>query len=275
MGEDVRGRVLPLLVPLLLALVTPGTTATEPPQDDCGSGADAPYAPSEGVVVVSPVDCVGFFADGDERDSYRFEAPPGMSFRVNVTSDHAVPVVVLFQPDHGHGASFFTAKKREAAVTSLEPGLWEMFLYLCTDESCRHFAVADYRLRIERMGTPHQIHEDEGRILLASPLGTRVNRALGPGDNDGLDGSWRALPARATGHEFIRLSWDAACPGCLHLEFSQNDGKGVTGGLCGRRAASLECFVPLGAERVLVSARSGVGTDVGWRIEYWHPATQS
>jgi hypothetical protein len=262
------------LAALLLALVLlPLPARAADAQDDCGSGGDAPYAPQEGLVLQLPVDCAGAIGPDDERDSYRFEAPPGTTFHVEVTTDQpdaSHGVVFVYSPDHGQGEGPAWAGDGVDSfnLTSTEPGLWSFYLYLCNGPDCGD-GQGSYRLRIWTDADAWQPRAWTGNLTFGAPLLPDANELLGPGSQPTLDAAWVDLGGVATGVEFARLGF-TGCASCLTLAFTDAAGARVPGsGACGTRDGELECFVPPGAARAVVGDHGGVG--VGWTLTYWAP----
>lgn len=262
-----------IVVGLALLLAVQVGVAAEPAQDDCGSGADAPYSPGEGAILALPVACDGVITMEDERDSYRFEAPPGVRVHVEATRDDPSDsaIVFLFTPDHGEGRppQYADFGVGEVSFVSHEPGLWSFFLYLCDGADC-HAGTGSYHLRIWTEGAPWTPMGANGTLLLGAPARPKLNEALGPqAPAPTLDARYVPLPRATTGIEFARLDL-TDCDACLSLGFADASGETVSGsGACGRVAARLECGVPPGAVYALVMDDGGL--DAGWALTYWAP----
>ncbi|HEX2021420.1 MAG TPA: hypothetical protein VHH36_01800 [Candidatus Thermoplasmatota archaeon] len=258
---------------LAFLLAAPFAAGEDAAPDDCGTGIDAPETTTRAPVIASPADCRAAIAGGDVRDSYRFEAPPGMTARVRATPDEPgrSMVVSLYSPDHGDGAParWIDFRFDEANATSREPGLWAIYVYMCVDGGACGVQGA-YRLQIELEGAAWPSATWEGAFAVGHAGGTYAARAA-PALADGVDGRWRDLPLRTTGVEFARLSW-TGCKGpqCLQVAFTDEAGASVTGsGACGRETDLMGCFVPKGATRLFVAATAGA--DVRYEVAYWAP----
>ncbi|GEM_PF-3717602 len=249
-------RALLALLAAALVLLPP---AAADAQDDCGTGADAPYSPQEGAVLQLPADCSGAITTGDERDAYRFEAPPGVHVTIAITTAPGDTVnVYAWSPDHGEGEgpSFAGFGVGSFSFDSTEPGLWSFYLEVCNGADCGA-GVGSYHLSVRAEGDPWPTLRAEGNLTLGLPAGLSVNGALGPSRHDGLDGAWIDLGRETRGDEFAALRF-AGCSDCLSVAFADADHQGVSGsGACGHRDGLLECFVPAGARWAFVSAHEG------------------
>lgn len=256
---------------LLLVLMPLPAALAEAPQDDCGSGGDAPYALKNGVILAPGTTCAGYYEGSlDERDSYRVEALPGQTLRIEMAPDSGSPVIFLYTPDHGAGRPswFATFGRDNVTVNVTEPGLWRFYVYVCAPEGpCGSHKTA-YNLTVTASGEAWTPDDYAGEILVGHPA-TTVDRTLGPERALGVDGSWRDLARPTTGVGFAVL--DAPeCPSCLDVAFTDAEGDSVSGsGACGRMEGRLECALPAGATKLFVSARDG--THVAWTMRLWQP----
>lgn len=265
-------------VPLVALLLLAPAAVAHAGEDDCGSGGDAPFNVFAGAILDAPIDCVAHLGGAeDERDSYRFEAPPGMRLRVEVTPLTAghFPNLGLFSPDHdGNGGSRLMDRNDRSRMhleaNSTEPGLWGFYVYLMASNTSGTIAHGDYRLTITLEGEAWTPDPFEGSFLLGSPVGSQVGRAIGPAGPEqaqAIDGAWIELAQPTTLGDFLAVTSDD-CDECLLVSYRVASGS-VLDASCQRREGSTYCLPFAGVTHVLVHASEG--TEISFSGLHYHP----
>lgn len=240
----------PLLLAILLGALAPGAgVAQAVPQDDAGSGGDAPGGPAGALPVLPDVDHEGRLAGalGDAEDWYAFEASEGQ--RMNVALHGHWACVELFGPGDatrfagGHNCRL-TFYGDAGFIARLDrDGAWAFRIRLLDDHEREDLGVgvATYRFRfsldhrtlpfydrypaeVKALSDEGQDDAESGRDAPDQPFGDGVlalpvdgsyvrGRLLGLNSPDGSD--WYAFDVAAPGRLRFELLnvWGDGCVG--------------------------------------------------------------
>lgn len=208
------------------------------PQDDCGSGTDAPAHIQAAVLLNVPQRCEGVIVGADESsDAYAFWVATGTMARIQVFALERELDVCLIEPGNTSGPCPSAAPVLVHETS--KSGLWHVRVFWSSS------VTLPYSLSVTFDKTEH-----EGSLLLGTEA--RISEKLGP-DAPPVDGAWIALPQVTTDNETAVIRGSAPLGlGAVSGRFYSADREEIPTEC--HWGGARYCFAPAGASWLVVTS---------------------